>query len=280
MIPFMKSGGTPVVSVVRMNGVIGPSSLARGGLNLASVSEALEQAFGFKKAKAVALLINSPGGSPTQSTLIYKRVRALAKENEKPVFAFTEDAAASGGYMIACAADEIFADPSSVVGSIGVISAGFGFTGLIEKLGIERRVHTAGEKKMTLDPFQPEEPADVERLLDLQRDIHVFFKSLVRESRGDRLPADAEETLFTGEFWTGNQAQHLGLVDGLGDLRTTMRERYGDKVKFKVFGGKKSFWQKREGIHQGGGLADLPGSLARDLICELEQRAYWSRLGL
>lgn len=269
-----------MVSVVRLNGVIGPSSLARSGLNLAGVADALDQAFSYKKAKAVALLVNSPGGSPTQSTLIYKRVRALAKENKKPVFAFTEDAAASGGYMIACAADEIFADPSSVVGSIGVISAGFGFTGLIEKIGVERRVHTAGEKKMTLDPFQPEDPDDVERLLNLQRDIHAFFKSLVRESRGERLPDDAEDTLFTGEFWTGITAEKLGLVDGLGDLRSIMRERYGDTVKFKVFGGKKSFWQKREGIRHPGGLADLPGTLAGDLIAELEQRAYWSRLGL
>ena len=192
----------PVVAVVRLAGIIGPSQPLRGGLNLAAVAGPLEAAFSLKGAKAVALIVNSPGGSPVQSSLIYKRIRSLAEEKELPVYAFAEDVAASGGYMIACAADEIYADESSVIGSIGVVSAGFGFTGLIEKLGVERRVHTAGESKAMLDPFQPEKEEDVKRLETLQRDVHENFKKLVRDARGDRLKVD-DPAIFSGEFWAG-----------------------------------------------------------------------------
>ena len=190
----------PVVAVVRLAGIIGPSQPIRGGLNLAAVAPALEAAFAMKNAKAVALVINSPGGSPVQSSLIYKRIRQLAEEKSLPVYAFAEDVAASGGYMIACAADEIYADESSVIGSIGVVSAGFGFTGLIEKLGVERRVHTAGESKAMLDPFQPEKPDEVARLKALQEEVHENFKALVKKARGERLKAD-DPAIFSGEFW-------------------------------------------------------------------------------
>ena len=182
-----------------------------------------------RKARAVALLINSPGGSPVQSHLIYRRIRALAAENKRPVIAFAEDVAASGGYMIACAADEIICDPSSIVGSIGVVGGSFGFAKLMEKLGIERRLYTSGENKAMLDPFLPEKPEDVERLKAVQREIHEGFIDLVKGSRGARLKGP-ENTLFSGEYWTGSKAVELGLADGIGDLRSTLRERFGDDV--------------------------------------------------
>lgn len=270
------------VAVLRLNGPIGMAMPLRGGIDFASVVGPLEAAFGMRGAKAVALVINSPGGSPVQSSLIYKRVRALAKEKELPVYAFAEDVAASGGYMLACAADEIYADESSVVGSIGVVSAGFGFTGLIDKLGVERRVHTAGASKAMLDPFKPENPDDVARLEALQREVHENFKALVRRSRGGRLlePVDA---LFTGEFWAGQAALDHGLIDGLGDLRSIMRAKFGDNVRLRVVGGRKPFWQRRIGWSAGveapeaGALGD---GLARGLIAAIEARSLWGRFGL
>ncbi len=229
LLPQRLRGGTPVVPVVRLSGVIGLSTPLRPGVTLAGLARPLERAFGMRKARAVALLINSPGGSPVQSHLIYRRIRQLAAEKAVPVIAFAEDVAASGGYMIACAADEIICDSSSIVGSIGVVGGSFGFAKLMDKLGIERRLYTSGERKAMLDPFLPEKPEDVERLKTVQREIHEDFIALVKERRGARL-VGPENDLFSGEFWTGNKAVELGIADGVGDLRSVLRERFGDKV--------------------------------------------------
>ncbi|MEX2249091.1 MAG: S49 family peptidase [Parvibaculum sp.] len=279
----------PVVAVVRLSGIIGPTQPLRGGLNLAAVAPALEAAFSMKHARAVALIVNSPGGSPVQSSLIYKRIRALAEEKSLPVYAFAEDVAASGGYMIACAADEIYADESSVIGSIGVVSAGFGFTGLIEKLGVERRVHTSGESKAMLDPFQPEKPDEVARLEALQQEVHENFKSLVRKARGERLKAD-DSAIFSGEFWAGSGALARGLIDGLADLRSHMRGLYGDKVKLRLVVQRAPWWRPGSGISSrlwpsfpaigGGFAAEMGAGLADGLIAAAEKRSLWSRFGL
>src|SRR5882672_10466370 len=222
-------GDVPVVPVVRLAGVIGVSTPLRPGLMLASLARQLERAFTVRNARAVALLINSPGGSPVQSHLIYLRIRALAVEHELSVIAFAEDVAASGGYMLACAADEIICDQSSILGSIGVVGGSFGFAKLIERLGIERRLYTSGERKAMLDPFLPEKPEDVEKLKAVQHEIHEHFIALVKQSRGERLKG-LEKTLFSGEYWTGNKAVELGLADGIGDLRSVLRARFGDEV--------------------------------------------------
>lgn len=284
--------GPPVVAVLRLNGVIGAVSNFRSGLSITDLAEPIEEAFKMKNAKAVALIINSPGGSPVQSSLIFKRIRALAVEKELPVYAFVEDVAASGGYMLACAADEVYADESSIVGSIGVISSGFGFTGLIEKVGIERRVHTSGENKSSLDPFVKENPEDVQRLLDLQSEVHENFKQLVRASRGDRLKeGDGQTKLFTGEFWAGAKGVELGLIDGIGDIRATMREKFGDKVDMRIVGSKQSWMRKMMGMSsatpsQGttsmidGLPSNIAGNLAQGLVETLETKNLWSRFGL
>jgi signal peptide peptidase SppA len=264
----------PTIPVVRLSGAIGAVMPLRTGLSIASVAPLLERAFAIKGAKAVALVINSPGGSPAQSHLIFKRIRSLAEEKNLPVLAFVEDAAASGGYMIACAADEIFADPTSIVGSIGVVSAGFGFDKLIARFGIERRVHTAGESKAMLDPFQPENPDDVARLKDLQRRIHAVFKELVTSRRGDKL-AQHRDDLFSGAFWVGDEAREIGLVDGLGDIRTVTRARFGNKIKLRMVA------PPRQGL-----LSRLTGRGAgssfdpSEIVGAVEERAWWSRLGL
>jgi signal peptide peptidase SppA len=263
--------GGPLVNVLRLDGVIGRASgPRRGGMALSDMAESIEKAFKGPQLSAVALAINSPGGSPVQSALIATRIRALAAENEVPVYAFCEDVAASGGYWLACAADEIYADPASIVGSIGVVFAGFGFPEMLAKIGVERRVHTAGEKKALLDPFKSEDQEDVEILKELQADIHEQFKDHVRERRGDKLQAD-ESVLFSGEFWTGNRALGLGLVDGLGDLRSVMRERYGEKVKLRVVGRRRGWLDKRLGMRN---------DWADELIGAVESRALWSRYGL
>lgn len=276
--PFF-GGGAPRVAVLRLFGTIGTSTTGRG-LSLATLARDLETAFRMRGAKAVALCINSPGGSPVQSNLIYARIRALATETKMPVYAFVEDAAASGGYWLACAADEIFADGNSVVGSIGVISAGFGFPGLLAKLGVERRLYAAGEHKGMLDAFSPERQDDIARLLELQKTVHQSFIDLVRGRRGAKLKAD-DAKLFSGEFWSGSQGLGLGLVDGLGDLRTILRQRFGDKVRLKVVG------------KRAGGLRMLLGRTAIEapdlsalsewpdrLLGALEARALWARFGL
>jgi signal peptide peptidase SppA len=264
----------PIVPVVRLVGAIGFSTPLIPGITLANSAKLLERAFSIKQAKAVALVINSPGGSPVQSHFIYQRIRALAAENKKTVIAFVEDAAASGGYMIACAADEIVADPSSIVGSIGVISASFGFDKAIKKLGIERRVHTAGEHKMSLDPFRPEKADDVRRLKALQKDIHALFIELVKKSRGKKLKGP-EKTLFSGEFWVGEQALRYGLVDRLGDLRNVLRARYGKKVVTPLIAPSTGWFARRAP-----GVAFAEGDWAAQLISAIEARSLWARYGL
>jgi signal peptide peptidase SppA len=264
-----------VIPVVRLAGPIGLPASPVGGesLSIGSVAGALDRAFAMTKAPAVAIIVNSPGGSAVQSRLIFQRIRMLAEEKEKPVLVFVEDAAASGGYMIACAGDEIIADPSSIVGSIGVVGATFGFVGLMERLGVERRVYTAGEKKVTLDPFQPEREDEVAYFKTLQGDIHETFIDLVRDRRGLRLKPT--EDLFNGRFWTGKRALDLGLVDRLGDLRGVLHERYGKSVRARLVNPDRGTWVKR----LFGGRASAP-TWATELVQAIEARAWWSRLGL
>lgn len=271
--------GRPIVPVVRLHGTIGAVTPLRPGMSLGSVSKMLEKAFSTSGAKAVALSINSPGGSPVQSRQIFQRIRQLADEKKLPVLVFVEDVAASGGYMIACAGDEIFCDPSSIVGSIGVVGGTFGFQDLIKKVGIERRLYTSGDHKSQLDPFLPENPEDVARLKTIQREIHDTFIALVKQSRGSRLKED-DDYLFTGEYWAGERSVKLGLVDGLGDLRTVLRARYGDKVQMPLIAPAGGLLSGVMGRKPGAGsLLGLP-SLPEDLISALETRALWARYGL
>jgi serine protease SohB len=278
VLPRRFRGDIPVVPVVRLSGVIGFSTPLRPGLTLASAAKPLERAFAMPRGRAVALLINSPGGSAVQSNLIFQRIRQLSAEKQKPVIAFVEDVAASGGYMIACAADEIVADPSSIVGSIGVIGASFGFTKLIEKIGIERRIYTAGVNKAMLDPFLPENPEHVARLKAIQEDIHATFINLVKSRRGAKLTAP-ENDLFTGEYWAAGKGIELGLVDRIGDMRSFLRERYGDKVETPLIAEKRSLLGRTTPGVALGDLLDRPG-LADELISSLEARALWARYGL
>ncbi|MCX5497498.1 S49 family peptidase [Kaistia dalseonensis] len=266
-----------VVPVVRLSGVIGQISPLRQGITLAAVSGQLKRAFSIKKAPMVAIIINSPGGSPVQSHLVFKRIRALAEENKKEVIVAVEDVAASGGYMIALAGDEIIVDQSSIVGSIGVVSAGFGFPKLLEKLGIERRVHTAGENKSMLDPFQPERESDIQHLKALQRDVHDMFIDLVRSRRGERLSDDP--TLFTGAFWSGVRGVEIGLADRIGDLRTVLRERFGDELHLEPITPKRGLLGRFGG---GGGLASaqIVASTVDAALSSVEERSLWSRYGL
>jgi len=277
LIPPRWRGDRPVVPVVRLAGVIGLSTPLRPGLTIAGLARTLDRVFTMRNAAAVALVINSPGGSPVQSHLIFRRIRELAQEKKRRVIAFVEDAAASGGYMIACAADEIIADPSSIVGSIGVVGGSFGFDKLIARIGIERRLYTSGEHKAALDPFLPEDQGDVDRLKKLQREIHDDFIALVKSRRGDRLNGP-ENDLFSGEYWTGRRGLELGLVDAIGDLRTTLRERFGDKVETPLISMERRFFGRRAAGVGGGEL--IPASLAEDLIAALEARALWARYGL
>jgi signal peptide peptidase SppA len=274
--------GAVVVPVVRLSGVIGAVTPLRPGLTLAGIARMLERAFAVRHAKAVALVINSPGGSPVQSRQIYLRIRQLATEKKLPVLVFVEDVAASGGYMIACAGDEIFCDPSSILGSIGVVGGTFGFQEAIKRLGIERRLYTAGEHKAMLDPFLPENPDDVARLKAIQREIHAIFIALVKESRGTRLKG-ADDVLFTGEYWAGDTAVSLGLADGIGDLRATLRARYGEKVLTPVIAQPSGLLSGLLGRKSpgAGSLAVLEGAagLPDELISALETRAIWAKFG-
>lgn len=261
-LPFLKSD--PTVAVIRLAGVIGGQG--RASLNDATLAPSIEKAFAKGKPVAVALVVNSPGGSPVQSSLIGARIRRLAEEKEIPVIAFVEDVAASGGYWLAAAADEIYADPSSVVGSIGVISASFGLDKLINNYGVERRVYTAGKSKSMLDPFRPENPEDVARLKTLLEDIHVNFKDHVTDRRQGKLPEDRD--LFTGEVWLGKQAAELGLIDGIGHLKPMMKARFGDKVRFRSYSVKRGL------------LSRFGTQLVQDAVQGIEERAAFARFGL
>ncbi|AMN40963.1 S49 family peptidase [Rhodoplanes sp. Z2-YC6860] len=283
LIPARFRSDIPVVPVVRLSGAIGISTPLRPGMTMANVARSLERAFAIKNIKGVALSINSPGGSAVQSHLIFKRIRALADEKKVPVFAFVEDVAASGGYMIACAADEIICDMSSIVGSIGVIGGSFGFDKLIEKIGVERRLYTAGERKGMLDPFLPEKSDEVEKLHAIQRGIHEGFIELVKSRRGSKL--DSRETaLFSGEYWTGRRGLELGLADTIGDLRGVLRDRFGDRVRTPLIADRGFFGRRVPGIGAGAGsgLSSLwsGANLAEDVIAALETRALWARYGL
>jgi serine protease SohB len=280
LIPRRFRSDIPVVPVVRLTGVIGFSTPLRPGLTLASVAKPLERAFAWPRARAVALLINSPGGSAVQSHLVFQRIRQLSAEKDRPVLAFVEDVAASGGYMIACAADEIIADPSSIVGSIGVIGATFGLDKLIEKIGIERRIYTSGVNKAMLDPFLPENPEHVARLKAIQEDIHAAFIALVKSQRGAKLNA-ADESLFTGEYWAAGKGLELGLIDRIGDMRSALRERYGDKVEMPLVSPKTSLLGRTTpGVAAGFGDPFARPGLTDELISSLEARAIWARYGL
>jgi signal peptide peptidase SppA len=282
-LPARLRRGAVVVPVVRLSGLIGSVTPLRQGMSLAALARTLERAFAVKHAKAVALVINSPGGSPVQSRQIYLRIRQLAAEKKLPVLAFVEDVAASGGYMIACAADEIFCDPSSILGSIGVVGGSFGLQDLIRKVGIERRLYTAGEHKAMLDPFLPENPDDVARLKAIQREIHAIFIALVKESRRDRLKG-ADDTLFTGEYWVGETAISLGLADAIGDLRSTLRGRFGEKVLTPLIAPASGMLSGLFGRRSPGAGAlaamETASGWPDEIISALESRAIWARFGL
>src|SRR5580692_8154539 len=279
-LPARLRRGTAVVPVVRLSGVIGAVTPLRPGMSLAGVARTLERAFAVKNAKAVALVVNSPGGSPVQSRQIYLRIRQLAEEKKLPVLVFVEDVAASGGYMIACAGDWIFCDPSSILGSIGVVGGSFGFQELIKKVGVERRLYTAGAHKAMLDPFLPENPDDVARVKALQREIHDIFIALVKQSRGGRLKG-ADEVLFTGEYWAGETSVSLGLADTIGDLRSTLRARYGDKVLTPVIAPSTGLLSSLLGRRSAGAGNVWEGvsSLPEEAISALESRAIWAKFG-
>ncbi len=277
----------PRIPVLRLSGTIGMAAPLRPSLSIASAAQALDRLFSYSKAPAVAVIVNSPGGSPVQSNLLFKRMRQLAKEKEKKVYVFCEDVAASGGYYLALAGDEIYADRSSIVGSIGVISASFGFTEAIKKLGIERRVYTSGESKSILDPFRPENVQDVARLKAIQADIHEAFKDVVRERRGEKLALDNPD-LFSGAFWSAERAIELGLIDGISDVRTKMQELFGEKVSLRTIRiGSGSLLSRFRRLSAAPPLeADLdalPGvrlNLAEDFLSAVETRMIWQRYGL
>ena len=280
-LPPALTGRGALIPVLRFSGAIGVITPLRPGITLSTSAAAIERAFTMRGAKAVAIQINSPGGSAVQSVMIYRRIRALAEEKKLKVYVFAEDVAASGGYLLALAGDEIYADASSIVGSIGVITATFGVNELINKIGIQRRVYTAGKSKDTLDPFLPEKPEDVERIKAIQRDVHDEFISLVKERRGARLH-QADDELFTGAFWSGKKAHELGLIDGLADIRSKMREIHGEEVRFKLVAPSTSWFRRRRSVFAGDGgfqFGFSPGGIADDIISAVEARALWSRFG-
>ena len=260
----------PLVTVIKMNGVIGTSGFGRSRINYESLESIINKAFGEKRAKAVSIIINSPGGSPVQSSLIFKRIRYLADKKDIPVLVFVEDVAASGGYWLACAGDEIYADQSSIIGSIGVISASFGFSEAIKKIGVERRVYSTGKAKGSLDPFKPENPNDIKMLKNIQNDIQKAFIDLVTLRRGKRLTNEID--LFTGAFWSGTEALKLGLIDGIGETREILRKRFGENVKIKII-------TKRKGF-----LSNITQSrnqnIINGLISSIEENEIWRRFGL
>ena len=266
-----------VIPVVRMHGAImAGGSQFRPALNIAGYGPLLDKAFGMKESPVVAITLNSPGGSPVQSRMIYNRIRQLAEEKNKKVIIFVEDVAASGGYMIALAGDEIIADPTSIVGSIGVVSGGFGFPEMLKKIGVERRVYTAGQNKAILDPFQPEKEGDIEYLKSLQLEIHNVFIDMVKMRRGSKLKDDP--AIFSGLFWSGMRGLDLGLIDGLGDMRDVLRRRYGDKVKLQLVSGARNFFGKKlpgVDLH----AHSIAASAASRLADVAEEKAMWARYG-
>lgn len=268
-----------VIPVVRLSGAIAAGGTAfRQNLSLATAAPLLAKAFAMKNAPAVAISVNSPGGSPVQSRLIYSRIRELAEEKDKKVIVFVEDVAASGGYMISLAGDEIIADETSIVGSIGVVAASFGFPKALEKLGVERRVYTAGKNKVSLDPFQPEKKSDIDHLKKLQLDIHEVFIDMVKDRRGDRLIDDGN--IFTGMFWTGRPAKELGLVDGFGHMSSFLKERYGENTKLKLIQAKRGlFGRQSPGVASQVGVA-MAANVVDAALTAAEERALWGRYGL
>jgi signal peptide peptidase SppA len=276
---FRKEGVT--IPVVRLHGAImAGGSQFRPALNLATVAPVLEKAFSMKGAPAVAISVNSPGGSPVQSRAIYQRIRDLAEEKKKRVIIFVEDVAASGGYMIALAGDEIIADPTSIVGSIGVVSGGFGFPEMLKKIGVERRVYTAGSNKVMLDPFQPEKEKDIEFLKGLQLEIHEVFIGMVKARRGHLL-ADTPD-IFSGLFWTGKRSQELGLIDSLGDMRGELKKRFGEKTQLQLVSASRGLFGRRQpGASITNGMAErFAVSAVSGLADMAEERALWGRFGL
>jgi signal peptide peptidase SppA len=267
-----------VIPVIRLHGaVMATGSNFRPTLSIASTAAVIEKAFANRRAPVVAISLNSPGGSPVQARLIYKRIRDLAEEKDKKVLVFVEDVAASGGYMIALAGDEILVDPSSIVGSIGVVSAMFGFHEMIRKIGVERRIHTSGENKAILDPFLPEKAEDVVRLKALQHDIHETFIAMVKARRSGKLADDPE--LFSGLFWTGRRAVELGLVDGVGDMRSVLKHRYGKETRLRLISPARGLFGRRLGIF-GIGADQIGAGAAAGLAEVAEERVLWSRFGL
>eukprot|EP00898_Chlorokybus_atmophyticus_P002045 jgi/Chlat1/2841/Chrsp194S08769 len=269
----------PLVGVVRLTGVISPTPgpFRPGVIRMAGISKILEGAFALPNLRAVALLVNSPGGSPVQSFLIQDRIRQLAESKKIPVMTFCEDVAASGGYLLAISGDEVYAHPTSIVGSIGVVSAGFGFHKLLERLGIERRVHAAGPRKVMLDPFSPEKPEDAQYLEDLQREVHGVFIDRVKERRGDKLDKSKEDEIFSGQFWTGQQALKLGLVDGLGDVHSIVQKKFDGKAKLRVILDDLPLFSRFLG---GDGGVRSANSIPHDALWALESRELWAKYGL
>ena len=258
-----------VIAQLKLSGVIGNAGKFKQGIDFAGQEELIKKAFSLKKANCVAITINSPGGSPVQSHLIYSFIRQQAKKNNKQVIVFAEDVAASGGYLIACAGDEIYANSSSIIGSIGVIYSSFGFTELIKKIGVERRVHTAGRNKSTLDPFLEEKNEDIERLKNIQLDLHKDFIEVVENSRSDKLKKDSGIELFSGEFWSGRKAKELGLIDGIGNADNILKEKFGDDVIIKKFEKQKGWIAKKLSSE----------SHTDKVISIIEERSIWQRYG-
>ena len=268
MIRFFKK--KKIVPHIKLSGVIGSVGKFRQGIDFSSQEEIIKKAFSIKKASVVAVTINSPGGSPVQSHLIYKFIREQAKKNKKKVMVFAEDVAASGGYLIACAGDEIYANSSSIIGSIGVIYSSFGFKDLIQKIGVQRRVYTAGKNKSTLDPFLDEKQEDIERLKNIQLELHKDFINVVEESRGTKLKKETEIELFSGEFWSGRKAKDLGLIDGIGNADQILRKKFGEEVIIKKFEKSKGWLAKRLSSSE---------DHADKIISILEERSIWQRYG-
>jgi len=260
-----------IVPHIRLSGVIGSVGKFKQGIDFAGQQELIKKAFSIKKAKAVAISINSPGGSPVQSHLIYSYIRKQAKKNKKKVLVFAEDVAASGGYLIACAGDEIYGNSSSIIGSIGVIYSSFGLQELIKKAGIQRRIYTAGKNKSTLDPFVEEKQEDIERLKKIQLDLHSDFIKVVEESRSTKLKKNKDLDLFTGEFWSGSKAKTLGLIDGLGNMDEILKEKFGDDVIIKKFEKPRS-WLNRK-------LSGTSENQIENILNILEEKSIWQRYG-